>query len=178
MLIGMALFKLSILSAKASATFYLSLVVLALVVGLPMIAYGVSWNFENGWSAVSMFYGSQFNYWGSLLVSLGWMSTVLLICQRGRLIGLTRRLAAVGRMALTNYLLQTLICGLVFYGHGLGLFGQVERTGQLIVVLAIWILQLAASPVWLRNFRFGPAEWLWRVLTYWRYEPFRRRAAA
>jgi uncharacterized protein len=103
MLIGKALFKRGILSAKASATFYLGLIVLALVVGLPLVAYGVTWNFKNGWGAVSMFYGSQFNYWGSLAVSLGWIGAVLLICQRGGLIGLTTRLAAVGQMALTSY---------------------------------------------------------------------------
>ena len=77
-------------------------------------------------------------------------------------------------MALTNYLMQSVICTLVFYGHGLGLFGRVPRTSQLAIVGALWALQLTVSPLWLRQFRFGPLEWLWRSLTYWRLQPMRR----
>jgi uncharacterized protein len=69
--------------------------------------------------------------------------------------------------------MQTLLCGLIFYGHGLGLFGQVERAGQVLIVIAIWALQLILSPIWLRHFRFGPLEWLWRSLTYWTLQPMR-----
>jgi uncharacterized protein len=77
-------------------------------------------------------------------------------------------------MAFTNYLVQTVICTTIFYGHGFGLFGSVERTGQILIVLAVWALQLWYSPLWLRHFRFGPAEWLWRSLTYGRPQPMRR----
>jgi uncharacterized protein len=72
---------------------------------------------------------------------------------------------------LSNYLLHTLIATTIFYGHGFGLFGSIERTGQVIIVLAIWACQLVWSPIWLHYFRFGPAEWLWRSLTYWRLQP-------
>ena len=88
---------------------------------------------------------------------------------------LTRRLAAVGRMAFTNYFMQTLVCTAIFYGWGFGRFGMVERAGLLGIVVAIWVVQLAYSPVWLRHFRFGPMEWAWRSLTYWKLQPFRRR---
>ncbi|MEX0887597.1 MAG: DUF418 domain-containing protein [Phycisphaeraceae bacterium] len=91
---------------------------------------------------------------------------------------LSTPLAAVGRMALTNYLMQTIICTFIFYGHGLGYFGQVERTGQLAVVLLIWAAQLTWSPLWLRRYNYGPMEWLWRALTYRRWPAMRRRAAA
>lgn len=97
----------------------------------------------------------------------------MLFCQWGGLAHLRLALAAVGRTALTNYLLQTIIAVAIFYGHGLGLFGSVERTGQMLVVLAIWASQLLVSPLWLRYFRFGPFEWLWRSLTYWRLQPLR-----
>jgi len=86
-----------------------------------------------------------------------------------------RHLGAVGRMALTNYLLQTLLCVFIFYGYGLGLFGHVGRAGQWLVVLAVWGFQLVASPWWLARFRFGPFEWLWRSMTYLHPQPFRRR---
>jgi uncharacterized protein len=91
----------------------------------------------------------------------------------GGLPRLQHAFSAVGRTALTNYLLQTLIATTIFYGHGLGWFGSVERTAQLAIVFAIWALQLVVSPIWLRYFRFGPAEWAWRSLTYWRRQPLR-----
>jgi uncharacterized protein len=77
-------------------------------------------------------------------------------------------------MALTNYLLQTVICTAIFYGHGFGLFGQLERWTQALVVLAVWLVQLILSPLWLGRFRFGPAEWLWRTLTYMKRQPMHR----
>jgi uncharacterized protein len=64
--------------------------------------------------------------------------------------------------------MQTLICILIFYGNGLALFGTIERLGQLLITLAIWIVQIILSNIWLRYFRFGPIEWLWRSLTYQR----------
>jgi uncharacterized protein len=74
-------------------------------------------------------------------------------------------------MALTNYLMQSVICTTLFYGWGFGLFGSVNRTALAGIVLAIWVFQLWISPLWLRYFRFGPAEWFWRSLTYWRLQP-------
>jgi uncharacterized protein len=91
---------------------------------------------------------------------------------------LARRLAAVGRMAFSNYILHSAVCTTIFYGHGFGLFGKVERVGQFGIVLAIWLLQLIISPIWLRYFLFGPLEWLWRSLTYLQWEPFRRNRPA
>jgi uncharacterized protein len=174
MLIGMGLYKMGVFSAECRQQFYWRLIAAALAVGVPLVAYGVYWNFGGQWGPLSMFFGSQFNYWGSLLVSLGWVGVVMLIHLRGALPGLRRRLAAVGRLAFTNYLLQTLICITIFYGHGLGLFAAVERVGQIAIVFGVWALQLSVSPVWLRHYRFGPVEWLWRSLTYGRLQPMRR----
>jgi len=75
-------------------------------------------------------------------------------------------LAPAGRMALTNYLLQSLIGTLLFHGYGAGLWGKVDRIGQLLIVLALFAAQLLASHWWLRRFEFGPMEWLWRAFTY------------
>jgi uncharacterized protein len=174
MLIGMALYRLGVFSARRSNQFYLRLVAAGVLVGLPLAGYGIYWNFSRGWSPLSFFYGSQFNYWGSILVSLGWVGVVMLVYRRGILVWLSSALAAVGRTAFSNYILQTLICTTIFYGHGLGLFGQVERTGQIGIVFAVWAFQLAVSPIWLRHFRFGPLEWLWRCLTYGRVQPIRK----
>jgi uncharacterized protein len=81
-------------------------------------------------------------------------------------------------MALTNYLTQSLFALLIFTGAGLAWYGQLARHELYYVVAAIWLVQLIWSPLWLRHFRHGPAEWLWRSLTYWRLQPMRRVPAA
>jgi len=176
MLVGMALYKLGVLSAQRSRAFYRRMVVLGFGLGLPVIAFGVWTNFRAGWQfPYSLFYGTQFNYWGSVAVALGWVGLVMLLVQSGRAARLTRRLGAVGRTAFSNYILQTLLGIAIFYGTGLALFGRVERVGQLFTVFAIWAVQLAVAPIWLRHFEFGPLEWLWRSLTYGKAQPMRRR---
>ncbi len=81
---------------------------------------------------------------------------------------------AVGRMALTNYLVQSVIATTIFYGYGFGLFGSVDRLGMMATVAGVWIAQLIYSPIWLSRFRFGPAEWLWRSATYGKAQSMRR----
>lgn len=175
MLLGMALFKLGVFSAKASKTTYGLMVAAGLVVGVPLIVLGISRNVATDWAAPEFFFlGSLYNYWGSLPVALGWVGAVMLMCSTGALPAVTRRLAAVGRMAFTNYIAQTVICTTIFYGHGLGLFGSVDRVGQAGIVLAVWAVLLAASPWWLKRFHAGPLEWLWRSLVYRRAQPFKR----
>jgi uncharacterized protein len=80
----------------------------------------------------------------------------------------------VGQMAFTNYLMQSLICGLIFYGIGFGMYGKLERIEIYYVVAAVWAIQIIYSHIWLHYFRFGPLEWLWRSLTYWKKQPFIR----
>jgi len=179
MLVGMALFQWGVFRARLRRPDYWTMVFAAACVGIPLTLYGTVRDFAAGWEfRYSFFYGLQFNYWASLLVCMGWVGAVMLACQSARLIPVTRRLAAVGRMAFTNYILQTLICTTLFYGHGFGLFGKVERLGQLAIVLMIWGVQLILSPIWLRHFSFGPLEWMWRSLTYWTWEPFTRERMA
>ena len=174
MLIGMALFRYGVFSARRSLHFYAALIAVGVAVGLPIQAYGIALDFAYGWPVWSFFVGAQFIYWPSIAVSLGYVGVVMLACRREALRCLTRPLAAVGRTALTNYLLQTILCTTIFYGHGLGWFGSVDRVGQIGVVAAVWAVQLVASPLWLRRFRFGPVEWAWRWLTYGVRPPLRR----
>ena len=115
--------------------------------------------------------GIFYNSFGSLVVALGHVGMMMLVVQSGAITWLTNRLAAVGRMALTNYLTHSIVCTTLFYGYGFGLFGTINRTGLAAIVLIIWVTQLLISPIWLRHFRFGPAEWLWRSLTYWKLQP-------
>ncbi len=91
---------------------------------------------------------------------------------------LRARLAAVGRLALTNYLAQSILCGLLFYGFGFGLYGRLTGFQLYGVVAGIWALELLWSPWWLARFRLGPFEWLWRSLTYRNTQELRTRPAA
>jgi uncharacterized protein len=81
-------------------------------------------------------------------------------------------------MALSNYLLQSVICTTIFYGHGFGLFGRVDRAAQLAIVIAIWALQMVASRAWLSYFAVGPIEWVTRWLVFGRRPSFLRTAPA
>jgi uncharacterized protein len=109
---------------------------------------------------------SQWNYWGSLLVAIAYASLLqVFLLLRGNEGIIQRALAAVGRLALSNYLLQTLLATTLFYGFGFGLFGQVSRPQQAGIVLLIWAILIAFSILWSRRFRYGPFEWLWRSLS-------------
>lgn len=167
MLIGMAFYKWGILTGQRSKRFYAGLIAVGFGIGLPLVIGGVYRNFAAGWAMeYSMFFGEQFNYWGSVFVSSAYIGILMLVSRSDLFRRLTGVLAAVGRMALTNYLMQTVICTILFYGHGFGLYGRVERMWHPLIIVAVWIPQLIWSPLWLKRFRFGPAEWLWRSLTY------------
>jgi uncharacterized protein len=132
----------------------------------------MAYNFSIDWRAPDYFFrGLQFNYWASVLVSLGWVGAVMLVCRCGAP-RVTSRLAAVGRTAFANDILQIVICSTLFYGHGFGLFGMLDRLTQAAIVRVVWAFQLTVSPLWMRRFHFGPLEWLWRSLVYLKMQPF------
>jgi uncharacterized protein len=179
MLVGMALYKLGLLTGSLSVRFYRNLGIAGALFGLPLIAYGVHRIFQEQWSArYSFFIGSQFNYWGSLGVSLAWICLLMIASKTPHLRGVVKLLAASGRMTFSNYILESLLCTLIFYGHGFGLFAKVSRGQEALVVLAVWIVVVVFSRLWMQRFNFGPLEWLWRSLTYREREPLRRRTAA
>ncbi|WP_223250114.1 DUF418 domain-containing protein [Marilutibacter maris] len=113
---------------------------------------------------------------GAPLLSLGYLGWVVLAMRRdGRWL---RMLAPAGRMALSLYLMQSLIGTWVFYGYGLGLWGEVGRGAQVAGVLAVFAAQLVIAYLWMARFRFGPVEWLWRGLSYRALPPLRRPASS
>ncbi|HOB54536.1 MAG TPA: DUF418 domain-containing protein [Acidobacteriota bacterium] len=174
MLIGMALMKLEVFSARRSPAFYHRLMLAGYGLGFPLVGLGMWDLFRTRFDFIHSFLvAGHFNGVGSLLVALGHVGLVMRLYQAGFWPALQARLAAVGRMALTNYLAQTIIATTIFYGYGFGLFGSVSRFPLMGFVVAIWAVQLWYSPLWLRHFRFGPAEWLWRWLTYGRRPPLR-----
>jgi uncharacterized protein len=174
MLIGMGLMQLGVFAATRSYRFYTTLALAGYALGFPIVGYGILDQIRHDFDPVQqLIVSGHFNYIGSLFVALGHVGLVMLICKAGLLSWLTARLAAVGRMALSNYLMQSLLCTTLFEGWGFGLFGKLDRFPLLGVVVGIWLMQLLISPLWLRYFRFGPMEWLWRSLTYWKIYPIR-----
>jgi uncharacterized protein len=111
---------------------------------------------------------------GAPLMALAYVGVVVLALQRG--VRWLHVLAPAGRMALTLYLMQSVIGTLVFYGYGLGMWGQVGRAWQVSGVLVVFVLQVALSHWWMARFRFGPLEWAWRSFTYLDVPPMRRHA--
>lgn len=178
MVVGMGLYKLGVFSARRTMRFYGVLAGVGLGLGLVVVGVGVRVLHAVEFDVIAMFkYAWNFNYFGSILVALGWTGVVMLVCKAGVLGPLRSGLAAVGRMAFTNYLMQTLICSVIFFGWGLGMYGRFSRSELIPFVVGIWAFQIVFSVVWLRAFRFGPMEWAWRSLTYWRLQPMRRGGA-
>lgn len=136
---------------------------------LSLLAWSISsWNTPWDMSFASLF-AQGLKMLAGCLIGLGWLAWGL------RLYRAFGFLAAAGRMALTTYLTQSLVCTLVFYGYGLGLFGSFSRVQELGLVLALFAAQVVLAQLWLRCFTQGPVEWLWRAGTYGRFPPLRRQ---
>ena len=175
MLVGMALYKWGVLSAVRSRSFYLKSAFYSLTIGFPIVIYGMYMNFTMNWDfQYSMFTGSQFNYWGSLFIAYGYISLIMVFTQSNNYNTIKKRLASIGQMALTNYILHSFIGVLIFFGIGFGLFGQIDRSFQMLIVSIVCILQYLTSEKWLSSYKFGPLEWVWRSLTYGKKQPFLR----
>ena len=114
----------------------------------------------------------------NLLLMLAYLSAIVLAMQQPAWARRLRWLAPAGRMALTNYLLQSVVCTLVFYGYGLGYFERLPRAWQPLFVLALFALQVVFSHWWLARYRLGPMEWLWRWMTYGSRPAMRLQPAA
>jgi uncharacterized protein len=178
MLIGMALLKLGVFSGARRRRFYVALMLAGYTAGLLINGYTAYRTLESHFEPINMWWNVATYDAGRLAMALGHIGLLIVIFQAGQLRWLTSRLAAVGQMALTNYLMQSLICTTLFYGYGFGLYGKLERYQLYYVVLGVWTFQLLVSPIWLHHFRFGPMEWLWRSLTYLTWQPLRMRARA
>ncbi len=107
-------------------------------------------------------------------LAIGYAALVVWIVTGRRWRWLLAWAAPVGRMAFTNYVMQSVVLGLLFYGYGLGLMGRLGVAAGFGIAVAIYVAQVLVSEHWLRNHQFGPLEWLWRTLTYGRHQPWRR----
>lgn len=171
-LIGAGLYRTGFMSGAMSASAYRKTALVGLAVGLPLATLGVIVTALGGYSREMAFIGQIPNTLGTIPAALGYMSLIILWDGRAD-DWLKRRLRAVGRMALTNYLTQTLF-GVIVLTILLGDNDSVGRAALLLFVFAVWAAQLWWSQAWLGRFLFGPAEWLWRVATYRGGQPLRR----
>jgi uncharacterized protein len=183
MLLGLALFKWGYLTGSWSKKDYWNVVKIGYGIGLPLVIYANFYYFQHfstmeanlarmeqvpiNW--VNLIYPFQ-----RILLVMAHSAALILMFKSGFASNLFNRLVAVGRMALTNYISHSVICTLFFFGYGLNYYGEFDYYQIYFVVLAIWIFQLFTSPIWLKHFQFGPMEWLWRSLTYWKIQPMRR----
>jgi len=174
MFLGMGLFKLGVLSAGLSVRTYALLAALGMVVGTIINTYTGWLTIRAGFDPVVQIGTFAVYDLGRFATALGWMSLIMILCKTGALRFLTQPLAAVGQMAFSCYVAQSVICSFIFTGYGLALYGKLERYELYYVVAGVWLFLLIVSPIWLKYFRFGPLEWAWRSLTYWQRQPLRR----
>lgn len=177
MLLGMAFYKAGVLSAQKSWAFYARMALIGYALGIPVLAYATQVVYDSHWDLwVNPWLMATYEY-GRLTVGLAHLGLVLLVFKIGLLRPVTYLLSKVGQMALTNYLLTSILMTLYFNGYGLGMFAVLERHQLLYVVFSMWSINLIVSPLWLKYFRFGPVEWAWRSLTYWKKQPMRLSTA-
>lgn len=178
MFIGMALFRWGFFSNKLRTSTYLMWMLIGYGIGIPI-----------GWMIVDQGFMGAAN-WGEYLdrwrvghevfaefrrlpLTIGHASLIMLIFRSRLIPWLMKALSNVGQMAFSNYLMQSIICTFYFNGYGFGNYAKLAFYQLYYVVFAVWIFQLIFSSVWLRYFRFGPFEWVWRSLTYWKRQPMR-----
>ena len=177
MLVGMGLFKLGYLSAERSYREYGLVAAICYGAGLPGSIIVARQMILSGFEPSTVMLLDATYSLRRVAMVLAHISLAMIVCKSGVLAWLTSRLAAAGQMALTNYLTTSIICTTIFNGYGFGLYGKLDRAHIYIVVLSIWTAQLIWSKPWLEHFRFGPFEWLWRSLTYWKRQPMRTELA-
>jgi len=174
--IGMAFFKWNILSGDRSPGFYWVMLILGYTVGLTLayllIHADIATRFDD--SKLADIIHVDFYQEKRLFMAMGHLAVVMLMYKYHIADRLLRIFSNVGRMTLTNYLMQSIICSMIFYGYGFKMFGMLQRYQLYYVVVCIWIFQVVFSNIWLKHFKFGPFEWLWRSLTYWKKQPMKR----
>lgn len=152
--------------------FYKKLMIGSLIIGLPFNALSVYGSYQED----LIFYMISFVglMIGGPALCLFYIASMILLSQKPRWARWFQPLRAVGRTALSNYLLQSLVCTTIFYSYGFGMYGKIGPAGWLVIVAALFSAQIVLSNIWLKHFRFGPAEWLWRSLTYGKRQPFKQ----
>jgi uncharacterized protein len=172
--IGMALFKSGFLLGSKSILLYTGIAVIGISVGLLLNYLVLKAAYQLRFDNFRLTQDQPFNFYQIRRVcqTMGYLSLLILLYKVIPFRKILNVFAPVGQMAFTNYLSQSIITSVIFYGFGL--YGQLQRYEIYYVVIGIWVFQIIFSHVWLRYFRYGPFEWLWRSLTYWHKQPMRK----
>jgi uncharacterized protein len=179
MLIGIALFKQGLLTGEWTVTRYRRWAVVGIGSGLVANIILAFWQYREGFAGYPVFTSHVlFSMPFDFAMAVGYAALVMAWVKSNGPARLLDRLAAVGRMAFTNYLMTSIVMTTIFYGYGLGLTGRLERAELFLLVLAMWGLMLAWSKPWLDRYQYGPFEWLWRSLSRLRLQPMRKREMA
>jgi len=176
MLLGMALMKWNVFDASRELSFYLKMMLFGFAIGLVINSWEEVVYLSSGFEPFLSATARPTYDLGRLGMALGYIGMVMTLCKLDVLPKVRHAFACVGQMALTNYLAQSVICNTIFLGFGFGMWGKMQRYEIYFVVIGIWIFQLLFSVAWLKKYRFGPAEWLWRSLTYRKRQPLRKIA--
>lgn len=174
MLVGMALLRGGILRMTATPRSYLLLMLLGYGIGLPLATWETAALIGSDFDPILKARNLVHYDFRRMAVGLGHLGLILLYCRQYPHSWLATRIAAVGRMALSNYLGQSILCGLLFYTVGFGLYGQFTGYYLYVVVACVWVIQIIFSNWWLHRYHFGPLEWAWKSLTYRQRQPLRR----
>ena len=176
MLLGMGFYKTGIITATHPFKTYWLLFIIGFGIGLPLSYFHLQQEIHFGFNRYeitkSTFFG--FRQIHRFFRTMGFLGLIMLLYKGGWFKWFFNLMRPVGQMAFTNYLAQSIICGIIFYGIGFGMFGQLQRYELYYVVAALWVIQIIYSHIWLRYFRFGPLEWAWRSLTYWKKQPMKK----
>ena len=176
MMIGMALFKLGVLTLDVPTRTYLAMVIGGYAIGVPLNIYEANWIMDHRFTVLAYHQANITYDFSRLAMTTGHLGVLMLFLKSGIFGWVRRSMAAVGQMALTNYLTHSVVALVIFVL--LGYWGALQRYQLYFIVLSVWAFQILISPVWLRHFQFGPAEWVWRGLTYGKAPPFRRKRDA
>lgn len=174
MLVGIAFLKTGILSAERSTSFYVRMMLYSYLFGLPVSIFSAVAAWKFGFEPDQTVFTFATYQAARVSMTIGHMSLLVLFFRSGWFPKLQAALSAVGQTAFSNYILHSLIYGFVFYGYGFNLFGKLQRYQLYYVVAGMWVISLIASPLWLQAYRYGPLEWCWRSLTYWKRQPMLR----
>jgi uncharacterized protein len=169
MLLGVALWRCGLFRAGSRASVHLPLAAGAgILVGSGLSVLGANEWLPFGWKAEL-----SSERLGTVLLACGYGASIIWASKQARTRKLVAWAAPIGRMAFTNYLLQSVIFGLIFYGYGLGQFGRLGVATAFAIGVLAYVLQIAFSAFWLRRYRYGPVEWFWRSFMYGARQPFR-----
>lgn len=176
MLIGIALYQLKIITGERTRQFYGLMALIGYGIALPLIYWRLNLGVTTQFNIIKIREQSPFEIYEirRLALTLGHLGMLMWVYKLGLFRFMFNAWAKVGQMAFSNYLLQNILCGLVFLGFTFNYYNELERYQLYFVVAGVWLFNIIFSYVWLHFFRIGPLEWVWRSLTYWSWQPLRK----